>query len=228
MATCRQHPPIVPCPSDPFLYRNAAQLVVCPEGRHGPNTLVPAGCALSQVSQADADQQALAFAELNQRCAWLNTEQSASCASDWGTHDFESETVGPGFEFSTGAGGWPDSAFNTSTTPAGTVASYVSQADADQQALDQAEAALTCLGPVLPLRTFWFVEEFGIDDIESYPIGELGSLWGGYCWASAVQPFSPIDYQMAFDDIESYPTGTITAATAGGSNWSSNGSFFTP
>ena len=204
------------------VYQSAAVVLRCDGHEEIISIVVPYGQFQSRISQADANQQALAFAEDNQVCPWWNTEQVARCDMGHGAHDFETEVLGPGFEFNGGSGAWPNFSSDIYAFPADTVPSYISQADANQRALALAENALTCTGPLLPLRVFWFMEEYGADSCEEYPVGGLIYLYGGYGWVDSVVFFIPIDYLTGNDNAEHYPPGALTEATLG-DDWAGYG-----
>lgn len=104
----------------PTIYYSALYTIDCPPGTQGETVVVPEGMFSSTISQQDADSFAeeygndLSLAE----CRYYNTEQTAECPGGTSGQDV--------------------------ITPADTYSSLVSQADADQQALDAALAALDC------------------------------------------------------------------------------------
>lgn len=115
----------------------------CPDGTTGSavTTTIPAGTVASAISKADANQKAKSQAE-SQAQQMLN----CSTQTEEFTNDAQSATVScQGLE---GAPP-PEGAPVTRTVPAGTVTSTVSKADANQQALanaqQQAAAALQCV-----------------------------------------------------------------------------------
>jgi hypothetical protein len=105
-------------------YRNTQQTASCPDDSSTSPVVVSANIVTSYVSQADADAQALAQAQAGLRCEWVNAEQIARCAVD-------------------ATGGSP----TTVTIDVGSVTSAVSKADANAQALAQAESQIVCLYP---------------------------------------------------------------------------------
>jgi uncharacterized protein DUF5977 len=106
----------------------------------GNPAIIPAAFLISEISVADANAQAAALADTLLLCNWVNASQTATCPT---------ETLAPGtLPGQTDPMEIPPSSTSpniTATVAAGAITSYVSQANADSQALASAEAQLSCL-----------------------------------------------------------------------------------
>jgi hypothetical protein len=106
------------------------------DGTTGDPVVVPAATVVSEVSTDDANASAKVLGDSVLDCYWVNASQTATCPDQTAT-----------------ANGTPGTVFHASsaspvlsaTTSSGVTKSYVSQADADQQALLLAQAQLDCL-----------------------------------------------------------------------------------
>ena len=155
---------------------NAVQTARCPEGAVATGAVVPPGVASpqnpvavaaglfsSQISQADADAQALTAAQSALSCLWLNADTSLRCP-DLGFAEpvpIDVVPVAPNLPLRIG----------TVTVAAGTVAGD-SQAAADASALSMASSALSCfyLNPDVTLTC----ENIGIMNTAEVGAGQDG------------------------------------------------------
>lgn len=202
----------------------------CATGGVGATVVVPYAAVRSTVSLEDANNLAIELGESQLVCTWRNQTQFVECPGidGFAAHNFDTESIGPAFIFIGGSGDWPGIGEGSFTVQDGTIESNESQAAADSEALDLALDSLQCeIITTYPLRTFWPMEEFGCDDCEAYPIGELASLWGGWNWAAVAAAFTPFELVHGSDDCESYPVGEVAPIT-GGYNWWAAAVAFTP
>lgn len=120
------------CPAGALL---TAAVPALPDGSLVINPVViPAGSVLSSVSQAAADEAALAQAAQLARCWWTNVEISVTCLDAGFPDPVETDLTDGPFGRRTGS----------ALVPAGTIYSTIGQADADAQARTQALAQLSC------------------------------------------------------------------------------------